>query len=72
MLNIQNVSDIQRIDPIFPKFASESLRYACASFSSPNISFLPAIASWYAHFAIFAGTLNATDPDVPASYIDQR
>ena len=72
MLKIPNVSDIQRIVPIFPKLASESLRYACASFSSPNISFLPAITSWYAHFAIFTGTLNATDPDVPALYIDQR
>lgn len=72
MLKIPTVSDIQRIAPIFPKLASESLRYACASFSSPNISFPPAIASWYAHFAIFAGTLNATDPDVPALYIDQR
>ena len=40
MLKIPNVSDIQRIVPIFPKLASESLRYACASFSSPNISFL--------------------------------
>lgn len=72
MLKIPTVSDIQRIVPIFPKLASESLRYACASFSSPNISFPPAIASWYAHFTIFAGTLNATDPDVPALYIDQR